>query len=76
MKVAFLSIPYCTGPSDVQEERFYRQYGPVWNAGFLSGHTELYADYGHLTVAGGKILTAWLAPYVAGSLATPPETKR
>lgn len=77
VKVAFLFIPYCTGPSDVQEEKFYRQYGPVWNAGFLSSHAELYADYGHLTVAGAKIMTAWLAPYVAGSLgASPaPETK-
>jgi hypothetical protein len=80
VKVAFLDIPYCTGPSSVQEEAFYRQYGPVWNAGFLSSHTELYADYGHLTIAGAKVLTAWLAPYVAESLALPlasaPETRR
>jgi hypothetical protein len=80
VKVAFLSIPYCTGTSDVQEERFYRQYGPVWNAGFLSSRTELYADYAHLTVAGAKIMTAWLAPYVAEDLGLPqasaPETRR
>jgi hypothetical protein len=76
VKVAFLFIPYCTGPSQVQEERFYSQYGPVWNAGFLSPHPDLYADYGHLTVAGAKILTTWLAPYVAGSLGMPaPETR-
>jgi hypothetical protein len=71
VKVAFLSLPYCTGPSGVQEEKFYRQYGPVWNAGFLSSHTELYADYGHLTIAGAKVLTTWLAPYVAQSLGLP-----
>ena len=71
VKVAFLSIPYCTGTSDVQEQKFYSQYGPVWNAGFLSSHTELYADYAHLTIAGAKVMTAWLAPYVAEDLKTP-----
>lgn len=77
VKVAFLNIPYCTGPSDVQEEAFYRQYGPLWNAAFLSSHTELYADYAHLTIAGAKVMTAWLAPYVAQSLGeqAPPETR-
>lgn len=71
VKIAFLNIPYCTGPADVQEQRFYNQYGPVWNAGFMAPHTELYADYAHLTIAGAKILTAWLAPYVAQDLGSP-----
>lgn len=74
VKVAFLFIPYCTGPSTVQEETFYRQYGPVWNAGFISSRPDLYADYGHLTVAGGEALTTWITPMVAAAIQRP-ETK-
>jgi hypothetical protein len=74
VKVAFLFIPYCTGPSTVQEETFYRQYGPVWNAGFISSRPDLYADYGHLTVAGGEVLTTWITPMVAAAI-QPPEAK-
>jgi hypothetical protein len=75
VKVAFLFIPYCTGPSQIQEEAFYRRYGPVWNAGFIASRRDLYADYGHLTVAGSEILTKWAAPLVAAAI-RPPEDQR
>jgi hypothetical protein len=68
VRVAFLFLPYYTGPSDVQEERLYRTCGPVWNAGFLSGQAELYSDYAHLTSAGADQLTDWLVAPVAGML--------
>lgn len=71
VKVAFLFIPYCTGTSHVQEEAFYRQYGPVWNAGFIASRPDLYADYGHLTVSGAKVLTNWLAPFVSTAIHQP-----
>ncbi|MEO6092981.1 MAG: hypothetical protein ABIT04_03170 [Novosphingobium sp.] len=66
--VAFLALPYFTGPATLQEQRLYQGFGPVWNAAFLSPHAELFADYGHLTANGARLLTDWLAPRVAGEL--------
>lgn len=60
-KVAFLALPYYSGPTTVQEEPFYRRYGPVWNAGFLSPRADLYADAAHLTQGGAAFLTDWLS---------------
>jgi hypothetical protein len=71
VKVAFLSQPYWSGPETVQEEPFYRSFGPVWNSGFLASHAELYADSGHLTRQGADVLTDWLTPYVAAALPHP-----
>jgi hypothetical protein len=71
VRVAFLALPYYSGPSSVQEAAFYRQFGPLWNAGFLSSHAEWYADYGHLTRNGADHLTPWLADRVANALAPP-----
>ena len=67
-RVAFLFLPYYTGPGDlrdVQELKFYEQYGPVLNAGFLASHAEWFADYGHVTRRGADVLTDWLAEPVA-----------
>lgn len=75
VKVAFLSQPYWSGPTTIQEEPFYRTFGPVWNAGFLSTHAELYADSGHMTRQGADVLTDWLAPYIAAEL-PPPEVPK
>jgi hypothetical protein len=71
IKVAFLFIPYYSGPDKVQEEPFYRQFGPVWNASYLAPRADLYSDYAHLTVDGAGILTDWLAPFVAQELSQP-----
>ena len=74
-KVAFLFLPYYTGPSrlqDVQELKFYEQFGPVLNAGFLSPHAEWFADNGHLTRTGAKALTDWLVDPVAELLKESP----
>jgi hypothetical protein len=70
VKIAFLFLPYYTGPTTVQEQPLYRRYGPVWNAGFLAPRAELYSDYAHLTTGGADILTDWLAPKVASELST------
>jgi hypothetical protein len=77
-KVAFVFIPYYTGPADlndVLELKLYQQYGPVWNAGWLAPHAEWYSDYGHLTRKGATILTDWLVEPVARALETA-ETAR
>jgi hypothetical protein len=71
VKVAFLFLPYYTGPATIQEDALYRQYGPVWNASFLAHHAELYSDYAHLTSGGADTLTDWLAPRVADVLRAP-----
>ncbi len=67
-RVAFLFLPYYSGPSGLQEQHFYEQIGPVWNAGFLSTHAEWFADYGHLTRTGAQGLTDWLADQVTDTL--------
>ncbi|HEX4182873.1 MAG TPA: hypothetical protein VHY34_06425 [Caulobacteraceae bacterium] len=67
-KVVFLMLPYYSGPSAVQDTPFYTQWGPLWNASFLSTHPEWYADYGHLTHHGADILTTWLSGPVASAL--------
>ena len=69
-KVAFLFLPYYNGPSDIQELKFYNQYGTTINAAFLAPHAELFADYGHLTRGGAHVLTDWLAEPVAALLMT------
>ena len=76
VKVAFLFLPYYTGSDAVQEAPLYTRYGPLWSAGFLSGHAEWYADYGHLTRTGAQYLTDWLVAPVAAALAppSPPRT--
>ena len=75
IKVAFLFIPYYSGPDKVLEEPFYRQFGPVWNAGYLAPRADLYSDYAHLTVDGAGILTDWLAPLVAQELSQPESAR-
>ena len=67
-RVAFLFLPYYTGPSAVQGEEFYSQYGPTLNAAFLSTHADWFADYGHLTRQGARIVTDWLIEPVAALL--------
>jgi hypothetical protein len=67
-KVAFLFLPYYTGPDrldDVQELKFYEQYGPVLNGGYVGSHAEWYADYGHLTRNAANQFTDWLVEPVA-----------
>ena len=68
VKVVFLFLPYYTGPSELQEFDFYRSFGPVWNAGYVSPHAEWFADYGHLTRTGAENVTDWLTPLVAAQL--------
>lgn len=67
-RIVFLSLPFYTGPDTIQEEPFYRQFGDVINAAFLTSHAEWYANYAHLTGHGATILTNWLVPYVSKEL--------
>ena len=70
-RVAFLFQPYYTGPTAVQEQAFYSQFGPVWNAGFLASHAEWFSDYAHADEAGSGVITDWVAARVADLLGRP-----
>jgi hypothetical protein len=72
-QVSFLFLPYYGGPSTLQGADFYDQYGRTLNAAFLAPHAEWFADYGHLTRRGARILTDWLVEPVA-DLLKPVET--
>ena len=67
-QVAFVVLPYYSSPAKVMDQGFYSQFGPVWNAGFVAGHIDLYHDYAHLTSSGARAVTDWLAPRVAAVL--------
>jgi hypothetical protein len=73
VKVAFLFLPYYSGPREVQEQDFYSRYGPVWNEGWLAPHADLFADYGHLTHSGARQLTHDLVGPVAAVLRAPEQ---
>ena len=64
-RVAFLFLPYYTGPTVVQERAFYERFGPVLDAGFVSTHPEYYADVAHLNHSGALVVSDWLAPQLA-----------
>ncbi len=70
-KVIFLFLPYYTGPHAIQERAFYEQFGPILDASFLSSRSELYGDVAHLNRHGAAVLTDWLAPRVAATIASP-----
>lgn len=70
VQIIFLSLPYHTGPSDLQEATFYGHYGTIWKASALANRSELFADYGHLTSHGALILTRSLAQPMADLLRT------
>lgn len=68
VKVAFLFLPYYTGPDSIQESKLYESCGPIWNEAYLAPHAELFADYGHLTKHGAEVATDWVEPKVAALL--------
>lgn len=72
-RVAFLFLPYYTGPAAIQERQFYERQRPLLDASFVAQHDEWFSDVAHLNHAGALALTDWLAPQVAmlaGPIAT------
>lgn len=72
--VAFLFLPYYTGPADIQERQFYQRFGPIVDASFVARHDEWYSDAAHLNHVGALVLTDWLAPRLA-PLTKPTSTR-
>jgi len=73
--IAFLYIPYFSGPEKPLEEAFYAQYGPVFDASFVADQDKLYQDYAHLNRTGAFMLTDWLSDRVALLLARDEDAK-
>lgn len=65
VKIAFVFLPYYSGPSAIQEEALYRQYGPIWRGDFTAVQPELYADYAHLTSTGADKMSDFLVDPIA-----------
>ncbi len=70
--MAFLFLPYYTGPDTLQERSLYEGCGPIWDGGFLASRADWYMDYGHLTRTGAEHLTDWLEEPVAAELSAAP----
>jgi hypothetical protein len=62
-EVAFLFMPFYTGPEAPMEDEWLQQFGPVWKANFLREDPTNYKDSGHAAntphVTG--MVTDWLA---------------
>jgi len=71
VRLIFLRLPVYSDTRPVADEPFYRQFGQVWAADFLSTDYTLYSDYGHLNRRGVKQLVPWLAE----QLNKPPEAQ-
>ena len=71
-RVVFLFLPYYTGPTEVQERRYYERFGPILDASFVRTHDEWYSDAAHLNHSGAEVLTDWLAPRLVAHLAPAP----
>jgi hypothetical protein len=69
VQIAFLYIPYFSGPPSPLEESFYSQYGPVFKADFVNDRDHLFLDYAHLNRVGAVLVTDWLSDLVASSMA-------
>lgn len=65
VQVAFLFIPYFSGPTTIVDHDFYAARGTVLNAGALAAQDTQYQGWAHLNRAGALRLTRWLADEVA-----------
>jgi hypothetical protein len=64
-KIAFLYIPPFQGPPNSIAEAFYGQFGPVFNASFVSDSDQLFSNYSHLNHEGALSITDWFTDRVA-----------
>lgn len=69
-QVAFVFIPYYSGPPTIAARDFYAARGPVLDAGFFANQDTQYQGWAHLNRAGALKMTAWLAGQIAPLLET------
>lgn len=65
IRVIFLRLPIFSDTREVQDVAFYRGFGDVITADFLTFQPELYANYGHVDTAGSTLVSRWLAGQLA-----------
>jgi len=65
VRLIFLRLPIFSDSRPVADAAFYRQYGQILSADFLSADHTLYSDYGHLNRRGARLLAPWLANELA-----------
>jgi hypothetical protein len=63
-KMAFLYVPQFQGPPKSLMDAFYGQYGPVFDASFVSDSDQLFADTAHLNNDGRLRITDWFVDRV------------
>ncbi len=68
VRVAFLFLPYYSGPSLLQERTYYERYGRVLDASFVATHDRWYYNLAHVNDRGSAIITDWLAPRIEALL--------
>ncbi len=66
-EIAFLFLPFYTGPEAPMEERWLDQFGPVWKADLIRDDPNNYRDSGHAAPTARVVgmVTNWLADRVA-----------
>ena len=72
-RIAFLFIPQFKSDGNIQAAAFYRTYGTLLDASFLSADPSNYSSFGHLNEAGSARLSAWLATAIVPLL--PPASQ-
>ena len=64
-KVAFVYIPYYSGPAAIGERDFYAARGARHEAGFLADQDAMYQGWAHLNRKGAEVMTDWLSERIA-----------
>lgn len=59
--VGFIYLPIFENPEPLRQEAFYRGFGPIFTAGCVAAHAEMYSDYGHLNRPAAHKVSAMLA---------------
>lgn len=72
VRLIFLRLPIYSDHRPVADIDFYRKYGQVLSADFLSTDHTLYSDYGHLNRRGVRRLMPWLSDQLAPPLEANP----
>lgn len=68
--VAFLFLPYFSGPTTIAAQDFYAARGTVLDGGFVSDQPDLYEGWAHLNRRGALVMTDWVADQIAPILET------
>jgi|GEM_PF-4507149 lysophospholipase L1-like esterase len=65
--------PAPPSPTAIGERDFYAPRGTLHEAGFFADQDEMYQGWAHLNRKGAKVMTHWLAEYIAPLLGEAPK---